>query len=66
MLVVIGFATGAIKVGPITGHLVKDYGNGYEITYNDLKIDKATKRLILPVKLRTLRATTPTSQCSGA
>lgn len=52
MLVVIGFATEAIKVGPITSHPVKDYGNGYEITYNGLKIDKAAKMVDITGKVK--------------
>lgn len=52
MLVVIGFATGAIKVGPITSHPVKDFGNGYEITYNGLEIDKATNMVEITGKVK--------------
>ncbi len=52
MLVVIGFATGAIKVGPITSHPVKDYGNGYEITYKGLEIDKAAKMVDITGKVK--------------
>lgn len=52
MLVVIGFATGAIKVGLGTSHPVKDFGNGYEITYNGLKIDKAAKMVDITGKVK--------------
>lgn len=52
MLVVIGFATGAIKVGPITSHPVKDFGNGYEITYNGLEIDKAANMVEITGKVK--------------
>ena len=45
MLVVIGFATGAIKVGPITSH-------GYEITYNGLKIDKTANMVDITGKVK--------------
>ncbi len=52
MLVVIGFATGVIKVGPITSHPVKDYGNGYEITYKGLEIDKAANMVDITGKVK--------------
>lgn len=52
MLVVIGFATGAIKVGPGTSHPVKDFGNGYEITYNGLEIDKAANMVEITGKVK--------------
>lgn len=52
MLVVIGFATGAIKVGPVTSHPYKDFGDGFEITYSGLKIDEGSKFVMIEGKVK--------------
>lgn len=52
VLLVIGFATGAIKVGPVTSHPYKDFGDGFEITYSGLKIDEGSKFVMIEGKVK--------------